>query len=93
MLFFIDRSKVPEDRWKDITYRHKTVCNVCPRKAKTNQRRLMFSRNNIVTAIDCRTPTANLLTLKLLLNSVISTTGAKFLGLDPKGVLFEYPYG
>ena len=32
--------------------------------------------------MDCGTPTANLLTVKLLLNSVVSTPGAKFLGLD-----------
>jgi hypothetical protein len=31
---------------------------------------------------DCRTPTADLLTVKLLLNSVISTLNAKFMTLD-----------
>ena len=31
---------------------------------------------------DCGTPTANLLIVKLLLNSVISTKGAKFMILD-----------
>ena len=31
---------------------------------------------------DCGTPTANLLTVKLLLNSAISTKGAKFMILD-----------
>ena len=28
-LFFINKSKVPSDRWKDIAY-GKNVCNVCP---------------------------------------------------------------
>jgi hypothetical protein len=31
---------------------------------------------------DCRTPTADLLTVKLLLNSAISTLNAKFMTLD-----------
>ena len=31
---------------------------------------------------DCGTPTADLLTVKLLLNSVISTPGAKFMTMD-----------
>ncbi len=33
---------------------------------------------------DCRTPTADLLTVKLLLNSIIFTPNAKFMTLDLK---------
>ena len=44
-----------------------------------------------MTAINCRTPAANLLTVKLLLNSVISTPGAKFLGLDLKDFYLNIP--
>jgi hypothetical protein len=33
---------------------------------------------------DCKTPTAYLLTVKLLLNSIISTPNAKFMTLDLK---------
>ena len=40
--------------------------------------------SNTVTAIDYGTPTANLLTVKLLFNSVVLTPGANFLGLDLK---------
>ena len=41
--------------------------------------------------MDCGTPTANLLTIKLLLNSVVSTPGAKFLGLDLKDFYLNTP--
>ena len=44
----------------------------------------MFNRKNLVTVVDCGTPTANVLIVKLVLNSVISMPGAKFLGWDLK---------
>jgi hypothetical protein len=50
-LFFIDRSKVPEDRRKDVTY-GKIVCNMRPQKSETNRTRLTFGGNNTMTAID-----------------------------------------
>jgi hypothetical protein len=40
---------------------------------------------------DCRTPTADLLTVKLLLNSVISTSNAKFMTLDLKDFYLVTP--
>ena len=89
-LYFIDCSKVPEDGWKDVTY-GTIVCNVRPQKTETNRTRLTFGGSNCTTAIDCGTPTANLLTVKLLLNSVVSTPGAKFLGLDLKDFYLNTP--
>jgi hypothetical protein len=89
-LFFINKSEVPDDRWKDITY-GKVVCNVRPQKAKTNRTRLTFGGNNTVTTIDCGTPTAKLLTVKLLFNSIISTPGAQFMGLDLKEFYLNTP--
>ena len=41
--------------------------------------------------MDCGTPTADLLTVKLLLNSVISTPGAKFMTLDLKDFYLSTP--
>ena len=41
--------------------------------------------------MDCGTPTANMLTIKLLFNSVISTKGDKFLGLDLKDFYLNTP--
>jgi hypothetical protein len=69
----------------------KIVCNVRPQKAETNRTRLTFGGNNTTTTIDCGTPTANLLTVKLLINSIVSTPGAKFLGLDLKDFYLNTP--
>jgi hypothetical protein len=89
-LFFIDRSEVPADRWKDVTY-GEIVCNARPHKAETNGTRLTFGGNNYTAAINCGTPTANLLTAKLPFNSIISTPGAKFLGMDLKDFYLNTP--
>ena len=40
---------------------------------------------------DCGTPTANLLTVKLLLNSIISTPNAKFMTIDIKDFYLKTP--
>ncbi len=37
------------------------------------------------------TPTANLLTLKILINSIISTAGAKFMTMDYKDFYLNTP--
>ena len=89
-LFFIHPNEVPKDRWKDVSYA-KIVCNVRPQKAETNRTRLTFGGNNLQTDIDCGTPTADLLTVKLLLNSVISTEGARFMGIDLKDFYLNTP--
>ena len=40
---------------------------------------------------DCGTPTVDLLTIKLLLNSIISSPGAKFLMIDIKNFYLNTP--
>ena len=40
---------------------------------------------------DAGTPTANLLTIKLLLNSIISTSNAKFMTMDIKDFYLNTP--
>ena len=56
----------------------------CPQKEEINRTRLTFGGNNLSVDMDCGTPTADLLTVKLLINSVISTPGANFRTLDIK---------
>ena len=41
--------------------------------------------------IDCGTPTASMLTIKLLLNSIISTPGAKFMAINIKYFYLNTP--
>ena len=85
------RTKCPPDRWKDVAYA-RIVCNVRPQKEEeVNRARLTFGGNNLTVPMDYGTPTADLLTVKLLLNSVISTPGAKFMTLDLKHFYLNTP--
>ena len=56
------------------------ICNERLEKEEFNQTRLTFGGGNLQIEIYCVTPTASILTIKPLLNSIISTPGAKFLG-------------
>ena len=47
--------------------------------------------NKIKSPIDCGTPTADLFTVKLLLDSVMLTNGAKFFTLDIKNFYLNTP--
>ena len=78
---FIAKHDIPQDRWHDVTYA-RIVCSYRPEKADPNRVRLTVGGNKINYPGDCGTPTADLLTVKLLLNSVISTPGAKFMTMD-----------
>ena len=82
-IFFSRKSDIPKDRWKDIAH-SRIVCNVRPQKKEVNRTRLTYGGNNLEAPMDCGTPTADLLTVKLLLNSVLSTPCARFLCVDLK---------
>jgi len=77
----INKSDVPADRIKDCTYTQ-IVCNERPEKDDPNRVRITVGGDRIHYPGDCGTPTADLLTVKLLLNSVISTMGATFMTMD-----------
>jgi hypothetical protein len=64
-----------------VTY-IKFVCNVQTEKKDPYRTRATIGRNLINYPEDVGTPTANLLLIKIFLNSVISTRGAKFAGTD-----------
>eukprot|EP00804_Cyclotella_cryptica_P021425 CCRYP_019559-RA/>CCRYP_019559-RA protein AED:0.45 eAED:0.45 QI:0/-1/0/1/-1/1/1/0/134 len=67
---------VPQDRWKDVTY-GRIVANFRPEKEDPYRIRLTVGGNRINYPGDCGTPTADMITVKILLNSVISTLSAK----------------
>ena len=75
---------------KDLTYR-KFVCDLKPNKEEKERTRLAVGGGRINYPDDCGTPTADLLTIKLLLNSTISTDGAKFMTLDIKNFYLNTP--
>ena len=80
-IFFIDKTDIPTERWKDATYDH-VVVNYHAEKGDLYSTRLIVGENLIVYPGDCGTPTIDLLTIKFLLNSVISTPDAKFMTID-----------
>ena len=77
-IYFVHKKDVPQDRLKDVTY-IKFICDVRPTKADPNRTRLTVGGDRINHPGDCGTPTADMLLLKMLVNSVISTTGDKFM--------------
>ena len=80
-LFFIPYDQVPEEKKKSITYARICV-DFRPDKKDPYRCRITLGGNLINYPGDVGTRTADMLTVKLLLNSVISTPGAKFMSLD-----------
>jgi hypothetical protein len=82
--FFIEKNEVPQDRFKDVTYARICV-NVRPEKVdEPNRCRITVGGDRVNYPFEVATPTADLLTVKLLLNSIISTEGARFCSIDIK---------
>ena len=78
---FIRKTDIPHDRRKDVTY-GRFVCTVRPEKAEPNRTRFTIGGDRINYPGEVATPTAEMLTAKLLFNSVISTRGGKFMTMD-----------
>ena len=81
---------MPTEQWKDVTY-GRVVVNYRPEKSDPYCTRLTVGGNLIVYPSDCGTPTVDLLTVKLLINSIISSPGAKFLTIDIKNFYLNTP--
>ena len=69
-IFFIPKDKVPAGR--TLTY-GRIVAKIRPQKAETYPTRLTVGGNLIHFPGDVTTPTADLITAKLISNSVLST--------------------
>ena len=83
-IFFIKQEEIPRDRTKDVTYA-RICCNVRPEKVnEPNRCRITVGSDRINYSYEVAMPTADLLTVKLLLNSAISTEGARFCSVDIK---------
>jgi len=85
---FIPFSDVP--KFEKVTY-GRIVCTYRPQKDEHNRCRLTVGGNLLVALYDVSTPTADLVTAKLLFNSVISTPGARFLTFDLKNFYLKTP--
>ena len=82
-IFFIQKNQVPVNRWNDITYR-RIVASYRPKKNDPNRIRLTVRVNRINYPGNCGTPTFNLLTVKLHLNSTTSTKEVHYTTINIK---------
>ena len=82
-IYFIEKADIPDERRKGVTYGCVVVA-YRPEKSDPYQTRLTVGGNLIAYPGDCGTPTVDLLTVKLLLNSIISTPGTKFMTIDKR---------
>ena len=68
---------IPSDRKNEVTYT-KLVCKVLPQKDNPNIMWITIEGNIIIYPGDVATPTASLELTKIIINSVLSSHGAKF---------------
>ncbi len=69
----------------------KIGCNYHPEKKDPHHTGITMGGNFINYPDDCGTPTADILTVKLQLNSIISTPNSKFMTIDIKGFYLMMP--
>jgi hypothetical protein len=88
-IFFITKDKVPDGR--TVTYA-RVVCTVRPEKDEMNRTRITAG-GNLITDYpgDVSTETAGLETVKIHWNSVLSTPGAKWMGMDISNMYLNTP--
>jgi hypothetical protein len=87
---FIQRSKIPKGR--KVTY-GSFVVDIKDQKEEKERTRLTVGGYQIEYPGDKSTRTAGLTTAKILINSVISTMGAKFLVIDINRIYLNTPLG
>ena len=81
-IFFVNKQYVSKHRQDDVTHSH-IICYYQEGKAEPNRTRLTVRGDRINYPVDCRTSTANLLTIKLLLTASYPYR-FKFLTMDIK---------
>ncbi len=89
-IFFVNKAEIPKERRGNVTY-GRIVCTYHVAKKDKFWAHITMGDNLINYPGDCRTPTADLLTLKLLLNRVISTPKAKFMTRNLKDFYLMTP--
>jgi hypothetical protein len=87
---FLTKQEIPRDRRKDITY-GRIVCEYRSKKKDPYRTRITMGGNLINYPSDCGTPTTDLLTVKLVFNSINSKPNAKFMTIDNKDFYLMTP--
>jgi hypothetical protein len=89
-IIFIKRNEIPADRRCDTTYA--CICvNYRPEKDNPNRTQLTVGGNLIHVLGIVSTPTVDRVAVKLHLNSVISTKGARYCTIDLKDFYLNTP--
>eukprot|EP00804_Cyclotella_cryptica_P007584 CCRYP_010663-RA/>CCRYP_010663-RA protein AED:0.17 eAED:0.17 QI:0/0/0/1/1/1/2/0/834 len=89
-IVFIAHNEIPPQRRKDVTYGC-IIANYQPEKEDPYRIQLTVGGNRITYPGDCGTPTADMLTTKILLNSIISTKGARFMTINIEDFYLNTP--
>jgi hypothetical protein len=90
-IVFIKKNQVLQNRAKDVNY-GLIICLIRPQKIETpNQTRLVAGGDRVHYPGDAGIPTADLLTVKLLINSTISNPNAKYMTMDIKDFYLNTP--
>ena len=87
-ILLITKDKLPSGR--TVTYGI-IVAKIRPQKAETHRIRLTVGGNLINFPVDVTTPTADLITAKLVFNSVLSKINAKFVCSDISNFYLNNP--
>jgi hypothetical protein len=82
----MEKQQIPQARCKDITY-GRIICVYRSEKKDPYRMHITMGGNLVNYPDDCGTPTADLLTVKLMFNSIISTPNAKFMTINIKDFL------
>jgi hypothetical protein len=82
-IVFICHEDIPHNPKRDVMYAQVCVNN-CPEKEDPNRTQVTAGSNLLHYPGDCGTPTIDMITVKLLLNSVISTKNACYCTIDLK---------
>ncbi len=77
------KDQIPHNRCKDVTY-GRIACVYRSKKKDPHRMRITMGGILINYPDDYGTPTTDLLTVKLMFNSIISMPGAKFMTIDIK---------
>jgi hypothetical protein len=87
---FMEKQQTPQARCKVITYRQ-IICVYHSKKKDPYRTGIMIGGTLVNYPNNCGTPTADLLTVKLMFNSIISTPNAKFMTIDIKDFYLMTP--
>ena len=82
----MDHKDIPKN--KKIAHVH-IICTMHPQKTEIHRTRMTIRGNILDYDGNTKAPIADLITMKLLLNSILSVLGAKFMSINIKNFYLE----